>query len=94
LSRLTLRIKQVYFDQIRTGEKTYELRSNTEYYRRMLEGREYSQLMLHYQRPQRLYAKIKSIRLIDTPAGIDRKVITTDKCWRIDVSNPRFRYEG
>jgi hypothetical protein len=91
---LTLRIKRVYFDAIKRGEKTYELRSDTEYYRSRLQGKDYTTIMLHYQRPQRVYAKVVSIERVRTPAGIDTKVISTPWCWKINLSNPRFRMES
>jgi hypothetical protein len=82
----------VYFEQIRKGEKTFELRSDTDYYRNRLEDRDYDQVMLHYQRPERVYAKVVSIKKILTPHGIDPAVISTPYCWKIEVRNPRFRY--
>jgi hypothetical protein len=48
--------------------------------------------MLHYQRPERVYAKVVSIKKILTPHGIDPAVISTPYCWKIEVRNPRFRY--
>jgi hypothetical protein len=38
---LTLNLHRKYFDQIVLGEKTYEFRDRTDYWKTRLEGREY-----------------------------------------------------
>jgi ASC-1-like (ASCH) protein len=89
--QLTLRIKRVYFEQIRSGEKKFELRADNDYYKRRFTGQSYDTLMLHYQKEQRLYCDIVSISKVTTPANIPKDVVPTKTCWKIDVKNPRFK---
>jgi hypothetical protein len=67
------------------------LRSDTDYYRKRLMGQRYDTIMLHYQKPERVYADVVSIERIPTPRGIDKSVISTPRCWRIKIKNPRFK---
>jgi hypothetical protein len=50
---LYLHLKKIYFDQIRSGTKTCEFRSATEYWRKRLVGKCYDEvhLMLGYPKP-------------------------------------------
>jgi len=80
---VTLRIKKFYFDAIKRREKTYELREDTEYYRRRFEGKKIDCVMFHYQAGERLYVDVSKVELIDTPK--ESKLMKTPKCWRISL---------
>lgn len=41
---LHLPVKALYFRQMQTGEKKYEYRLQTDYWRKRLEGREYDEV--------------------------------------------------
>lgn len=43
---LTIPLKGIYFDQIKSGEKCEEYRRVTDYWRKRLEGREYDRIVL------------------------------------------------
>jgi hypothetical protein len=46
MSVLTLPLNGVYFDQIASGEKLAEYRLRTDYWRKRLDGRQYSHVVL------------------------------------------------
>lgn len=79
--RVTLRIKRIYFDAIRRGEKTYELREHTEHYQKKFDGKKIDVVMFHYQSGDRLYVEVEKIRLIDTPST--STLMKTKKCYRM-----------
>lgn len=85
---VTLRIKKIYFDAIRRGEKTYELRDDTDYYRRMFEGRKIEQVMLHYQSPERLYVQVKSVNRIKTPPT--STLMKNEYCWKLTLGDVKY----
>lgn len=80
----TMRIKKVYYDAIRDGTKKYEFRSCTPYWLKHLK-RDAKYLILHYQKSNKLICKIKSIKIIQRPSNIDQKIVTTEKCFAIEV---------
>lgn len=53
LRRLTLPLKGVYFDQIKSGEKTLEYRAATPFWEKRLVGREYDRVILTRGYPRR-----------------------------------------
>lgn len=50
---LTLPLKGIYFDQIKSGEKEYEFREVTPYWKKRLENREYDKIVLTRGYPKR-----------------------------------------
>lgn len=85
----TLRIKRVYFDAIRRAEKTYELRADTDFYRKMFkESERVNMIMFHYQGKERLYCEVESIRKVKTP-DIAKSVILTEKCFKLKLGKIR-----
>ncbi len=64
--RTTLRIKKIYMDRIRVGEKSVEYRKNSPYYRALLK-KSPTTLLLHYQKRERLLVQVTSVRLIKRP---------------------------
>lgn len=94
MKALNLRIKKKYFDLIASGEKTSEFRSDSDYYKGRLENRDWKQIILHYQRDARLLCEIISIKLVDTPDYLDRKIITTKKCWEIKLKKPKLFFKS
>jgi len=60
---LYLVLKKKYFDQIKSGEKNYEYRLDTEYWRRRLVGRRFSKIVLTSGYPK----KTDSSRRIERP---------------------------
>jgi len=81
--RVTLRIKRVYFDAIERGEKTYELREHKEYYSKLFDDKNVTELLLHFQGKKRLVVAVKSIRLINTPST--STLMLTKKCYKISL---------
>jgi len=73
LKTLTLALKGIYFDQIRSGDKTEEYRLITPYWSKRLEGRDYDQIIL-----TKGYPKSDDIaRRLTLPwQGFERKTIT------------------
>lgn len=85
----TLRIKKKYFDQIESGEKTAEFRSNTPFYQSLFKEKP-SFLYLHYQGPVGLVVEVKSIRLIKKPVRFkDSEILTTEKIFKITLGKSR-----
>lgn len=70
---LTLPLKREYFEQIRSGEKREEYRLITPYWRKRLEGRSYSRIVLTMGYPKADDAS----RRIERPwSGVKIKTIT------------------
>ena len=85
----TLRIKKIYFDAIKRGDKTAEYRSNTEYYRSLFKVKPHY-LYLHYQGPVGLLVQVKSIRLVKTPARFKgSKMLPTPRVFKINLGRSR-----
>lgn len=83
---LHLRIQKKFMDEIRKGEKKIEYRKNSEFYRRMFQGKQIESITLHYQRPERLTFEVGKIELIDRPARFDRDpMLPTKKVFAIHV---------
>ena len=86
--QLTLRIKKVYLDQIRSGEKKIEYRANTPYYNKIFKNKsQYKRILLHYQNPNdKLQRPIKRIRKVNNPYKNRRDrpdFLKTGKVWAI-----------
>ena len=73
---VTLRIKKVFFDEIKSGEKKVEYRSVKDFYERLFEGRPISKLILHYQKSARLVVEVKDIDIIRRPKFLDSESFT------------------
>lgn len=83
---LTLRIKKVYFDLIKSGDKKTEYRDGREYYTSLLEGPTIKYLKLHYQGAETLTVEVKSIRLVKRPARFKESIFfTTPKIYAIKL---------
>ncbi len=83
---LLVRIKKVFFDKIKSGEKKFEYRSNSPYWRSRLVGRKYKTISFHYQTGERLTMKFLGVRLVKKPKSlIDSPYLTTDKVFRISL---------
>jgi len=88
MKTLTLRIKKVFLQKIRQGEKTIEYRNNSPFYRAVFKNRkQWTHLRLHYQNTSDvLIVPIKSIRLIKKPQHLSNSpFVTTDKVWAISI---------
>lgn len=70
---LTLPLKGIYFDQIRSGEKREEFRLVTPFWTRRLEGRSFERIVLTRGYPQ----KRDSERRLTRPWRGCRKIIIT-----------------
>lgn len=78
----SLRIKKVYLEAIRAGEKTREWRGYTAFYKRLLEDPRPDFLVLHYQdrsnkilvEVKRIIVKKRPMRLKNGPVGHYEKV--------------------
>lgn len=76
----TLRIKKVYFDRIKSGEKTIEYRDGRSYYAGLLAGRpKLKRLRLHYQGTEILEVEVKSVRLINKPKRFENSPFFKEK---------------
>jgi ASC-1-like (ASCH) protein len=83
MSYMSLRIKKVYFDKIKSGEKTVEYRKNSKFYRRLF-AKKITSLTFHYQKPPQLTVKILDIRLIKKPAKFaNDETLPTKKIYAI-----------
>lgn len=89
---LTLRMKGKWWDQIASGEKTEELRRNTEHWHKRLIGREYDEIHLWRGYPSRADT---SKRLRFRWAGVTSRTITHEEfgteptdVFAIDLSFP------
>lgn len=90
-TRLTLRIKKVYFDEILEGKKTSEYRANSDFYRNLIEKHPYTILRLHYQSVRQVECDIDRIRLIkNTLEPKLRAFINTKMIYEILIKNPRL----
>ena len=90
---ITIPIKGVYFDQIKSGEKTEEYRLVTPFWKKRLEDREYSTIILTKGYPKRTDT---TRRLCAEWNGYTLKTITHPhfgpdpvQVFAIDVSNQR-----
>jgi len=64
---LVLRIKRVFFEQIRAGTKTSEFRAATPFYSSRFDKNEHGEILFHYQTPERMLVELLRIDLIDNP---------------------------
>lgn len=86
----TLTIKKVFFDQIKTGEKTTEYRSVSPYYIKCFEKNP-THLKLHYQGGVFLLVKITSIKIIETPDFLKQSGIPFSKTvFAINLKDPQI----
>lgn len=82
----TLRIKRIYFDKIKSGEKRVEYRDGRDFYIKMFEGTPIKYLKLHYQGRETLTVEVKSIRLIRRPTRFKESLFfTTPKIFAIKL---------
>jgi ASC-1-like (ASCH) protein len=82
----TLRIKRVYFEKIKSGEKTTEYRDGRDFYVKMFEGLPIKYLKLHYQGRDTLTVEVRSIRLVKRPARFKESIFfTTPKIFAIKL---------
>ncbi|MFC0403162.1 ASCH domain-containing protein [Paraburkholderia rhizosphaerae] len=81
---LTLRLKGIWFQQIRDGLKPEEYRLATPYWRKRLEGREYDQIVLTWGYPK---GTDHARRLVRPWLGCRLTVITHPEfgCLPVDV---------
>ena len=86
---MTLRIKKFYFDAIAKGEKTFELRSTIDFYKRQIDKNP-KFLTLHYQKPERLECEILSIEIVPTPDDIGPELVKTPTCYKINLKPIRM----
>lgn len=85
---LHLRIKKVFFDKIKSGEKISEFRNKTEFYDKLLKNRP-KKIVFHFQKKERLLVDVIDISIIPKPQRfINSTILTTDRIYKIDVSNP------
>lgn len=86
MERRTLRIKKVYFDAIKNGEKKYEYRTLKPYYERLFAGLKTPFLLnLHYQGTESLTVYIDEIKICRRPKSVDPLIIPTARCYRLRV---------
>jgi hypothetical protein len=53
MKTIKFHVKQIYFEQILLGEKKYEYRLRTPYWKKLLEGRTYDQVLIQLGYPPR-----------------------------------------
>lgn len=86
MSHTSLRIKKIFFDLIKSGEKRVEYRKNSVFYRRLLLARKIKTIELHYQKPNRITIEVESIRLIDRPEKFrGNAMLPTEKVFAISI---------
>lgn len=92
---LRLAVKKQYFDQIKSGEKVFENRLCTEYWKKRLEGRSYANVIITLGYPK----ASDSERIISFPyVGWERRTITHEHFGKEPVevysiiltNNPKF----
>lgn len=88
---LVLPITKQYYDKIMDGSKTTEYRKDVPFYHRLLDrAKDADTLILHYRKDIYMMCGIKKIRNIKRPKKLENsKHITTDRCFGIDVINPK-----
>lgn len=79
----TLRIKKIYLNQIKSGEKKFEYRSDKDYYEWLGSIDVPFLLQLHYQTSDRLFCKVTAVKKIKTPDFCS--IIDTPKCWKLSI---------
>ena len=85
---ITLRIKRVYFEAIKSGEKKIEYRDNTMFYRKFfVRGDAISNIVFHYQNPQdKIKVAVKEIYVIQKPDFLkDSKLVRTESVFAIQL---------
>jgi hypothetical protein len=82
-----LRIKKIYFDAILSGEKRFEYRKATSRYRGLSDP-DVTHILLHYQTPRRLLARIVRIDVIPRPDWLDESF--SPRVYRVELANPRL----
>lgn len=96
--RQTLRIKRVYFEQIKAETKNREYRSDTPFYRARFLNREIKEIVLFYSQTEntRMLKKVYTIKLILTPAWlreIEPKIFNQQKVFEIVFKKGHSIYE-
>lgn len=85
----SLRIKKIYFEQIRSGTKLNEYRSVKTFYKRFFRDR-IDFIHFHYQQSARLKCKVRDIRVVRTPSAL-REFFNCEKTvYRVRLERPRF----
>lgn len=59
---LTIPLKHIYFDEIQSGKKTKEYRLRNEYWRKKLENRQYSNIILTKAYPKREDSHLRIVK--------------------------------
>ena len=62
----SLRIKKIYFDEIKAGSKKIEYREKKPYYDSRLR-KKLTHIIFHYQKSAKILVEVKSIRVINAP---------------------------
>lgn len=87
---LTLTLNREWFDKIASGEKTFEYRKDTDFYRRLFKNRDkWKEIVFHFYRRDRLQCQIVSIKRIRRPKQFKESTyLTTKMIWAIRLKNP------
>lgn len=85
----TLRIKKVYFDQIKSGVKTFEYRDFTPFYKKLFKKLP-AFIYLHYQGNNGLVCEVKKIKVVKTPKILkESKIKFSDEVFKIQLGGVR-----
>jgi len=85
VNQKTLRIKKVFYDKIKTGEKNTEYRSDKLYYQRLF-AKKVTSVILHYQARKYLLVEVLEINRIPKPERFkNSEILTTDYVYEIKI---------
>lgn len=90
MATLVLTIKKYYFDKILSGDKVFEYRDYKPFYINRFQ-KQYSHLVLHYQKGVKLIAQIVDVKLIKKPKHLKHSpYLKNNMVYQIEIKNPKI----
>lgn len=91
MKTITLTLKKIYFEQILAGQKIYEYRSDSPFFRARFEHKKYTKIVFHYYKRERLECDVIKVDKVPNPfLNDDLSFLTTSKVFRIHLKNPKL----